>query len=69
MTGFTERALVWLRERPGRLFDLWTVATIALVIGIFLFCAFMWNSTWFRPSLATGGAGLAALLGPFPGML
>jgi len=69
MTDIVERTTTWLRERPGRLFDLWTVITVALVIAIFLFCALMWNSPWLRPALATGGAGLAALLGPIPGML
>lgn len=43
--------------------------TLAGVIGIFVLCFVLWDIAWLRPYLAAGGAGLAAFLGPIPGII
>lgn len=39
------------------------------VIVIFVACIALWEVAWLRPFLAAGGAGLAAFLGPIPGII
>ncbi len=39
------------------------------VIAIFAVCFVLWEVAWLRPLLAAGGAGLAAFLGPIPGII
>ncbi len=43
--------------------------TLAGVVSIFVLCAALWDIAWLRPYLAAGGAGLAAFLGPIPGII
>lgn len=39
------------------------------VLIVFLVCVALWEIAWLRPYLAAGGAGLAAFLGPIPGII
>lgn len=43
--------------------------TLLGVIAIFALCVTLWDVGWLRPYLAAGGAGLAAFLGPIPGIV
>lgn len=46
-----------------------TIIIFAAVAAIFILCLLMWNIAWLRPYVVAGGAGLAAFLGPIPGIV
>lgn len=58
-----------IRNLTGRYFNLWSVLTLLAILTIFLLCALLWDVVEVRPLLATVGAGLAAFLGPIPGII
>jgi hypothetical protein len=58
-------AAAWLR----RYFTPLSALSLVGVIAIFAVCFLLWEVAWLRPFLAAGGAGLAAFLGPIPGII
>src|ERR1700752_4404235 len=46
-----------------------SAASLLGVIAIMLACVALWDVDWLRPYLVAGGAGLAAFLGPIPGII
>lgn len=68
-TSALQRLNVAIRNLTGRYFNLWSVLTLLAVLAILLLCALLWDLVEVRPLLATVGAGLAAFLGPIPGII
>lgn len=58
-----------LAEVFRRYFTPLSASSLVGVIVIFLACVALWDVAWLRPYLAAGGAGLAAFLGPIPGII
>jgi tetratricopeptide (TPR) repeat protein len=58
-----------IRRVTDRYLNLWSVLTLASVAAILLICIALWDVVSLRPVLATIGAGLAAFLGPIPGII
>lgn len=54
--------------KPPSPWKVWVGVLIALLI-IFVACASFWRIVWLRPYLAAAGGGMAAFLGPIPGLL
>lgn len=59
----------YIRRTTDRFLNLWSLITIVLVTAILVTCIALWDVVWLRPVLATAGAGLAAFLGPIPGII
>jgi len=59
----------WIRTYSDRFLNLWSALTIVVVACIFILCGSLWQFESLRPILATAGAGLAAFLGPIPGII
>ncbi len=58
-----------IRRMTDRYLNLWSVLTLMSVTAILLTCIALWDVVSLRPVLATIGAGLAAFLGPIPGII
>ena len=58
-----------IRRMTDRYLNLWSVLTLMSVAAILLICIALWDVVSLRPVLATIGAGLAAFLGPIPGII
>ena len=52
-----------------RYFTPLSAGSLVGVVLIFALCVVLWDVAWLRPYLAAGGAGLAAFLGPIPGII
>lgn len=59
----------FVRKHTDRFLNLWSLITILVVTAILVVCIALWDVVWLRPILATAGAGLAAFLGPIPGII
>lgn len=68
-SGYLQRLNAAIRATTDRYLNLWSVLTLASVVAILLICIGLWDVVWLRPTLATIGAGLAAFLGPIPGII
>lgn len=68
-TSLLQRLNVSIRNLTGRYLNLWSVLTLLAVLAILLLCVLLWDLVEVRPLLATVGAGLAAFLGPIPGII
>ena len=58
-----------IRRMTDRYLNLWSVLALMSVTAILLICIALWDVVSLRPVLATIGAGLAAFLGPIPGII
>lgn len=58
-----------IRKHTDRFLNLPSVLTLIAVAIILVLCVMLWDIAWLRPILATAGAGLAAFLGPIPGII
>lgn len=67
--SWLQRLNAAIRNLTGRYLNLSSVLTLAAVLLIFLLCVLLWDLVEVRPLLATIGAGLAAFLGPIPGII
>ncbi|MEQ1755161.1 MAG: hypothetical protein ABL973_13630 [Micropepsaceae bacterium] len=67
--GYFQRLNAAIRATTDRYLNLWSILTLTSVVAILLVCIALWDVVWLRPTLATIGAGLAAFLGPIPGII
>ncbi|MBI1210176.1 MAG: hypothetical protein GC190_01830 [Alphaproteobacteria bacterium] len=58
-----------IRKHTARYLNLASAVTLLAVASILFLCVALWDIDWLRPILATAGAGLAAFLGPIPGII
>ena len=62
-------ALRIIRHQFEKLFTPLSAATLLAVVAMFAACVFLWEISWLRPFLAAAGSGVAAFLGPIPGII
>lgn len=67
--GALHRINAYIRRHTDRFLNLWSLITIVSVVAILIVCIALWDVVWLRPIIATVGAGLAAFLGPIPGII